>query len=65
MQDAKKKVEEDTHYLETLEDARKKLQRELDDTRNRNEELVSQVEKLEKSRKKLQSEVSCYVTSQL
>lgn len=57
MDEVKLKVAEDAKQLETLEDTRKKLQREKDELANRNEELTAQVEKLEKSRRKLQGEV--------
>ena len=59
MDDVKAKVAEDAKQLESLEDTRKKLQREKDELSNRNEELTAQVDKLEKSRRKLQGEVGC------
>lgn len=59
MAEVKKGADDKAAALEESDQAKKKLQRDIEALQNQIEELQAQNSKLDKSRKKLQDEVSC------
>lgn len=60
----KKKVEQDAGCLETVEESKKRLQRDLEGTNQRLEEKCAAYEKLDKTKTRLQQELDDMLVDQ-
>ena len=61
MVEMKKRMEEDGSMVDVLEEAKKKMGRDLENMQNRIDQQAAENDKLGKSKKKLQSEVSEHI----